>query len=55
MTNQREKQEHKITSTQISPSLIYGLLVNIALSFFLGRVSQVGHQEKCLRLTIQLK
>ena len=39
----------------MSPSLIYGLLINIALCSVLGHVSQDGHQEKCLRLTTQLK
>ena len=39
----------------MSPSLVYGLLINIALCSVLGQVSQVGHQEKCQRLTTQLK
>ena len=50
------KHEQIITNTQISLSLIYGLLINIKPFFpVLGHVSQVEHQENCLPLTTQLK
>ena len=39
----------------MSLSLIYGVLLNVDLFSVLGHVSQVGHQEKYLRLTTQLK
>ena len=39
----------------LSLSLIYGVLKNVDLFSVSGHVSQVGHQEKCLRLTTQLK
>ena len=51
----RRDKTRAITSTQMSLSLIYGVLINVDLFSVLGHVFQVGHQEKCLRLTTQLK